>query len=83
MKRTIFIVSSIWIILVGTSFAWNYLNANKEQKTLAFQTARSFFNQVLISRSWNAMHGGVYVPVTKDTQPNPYLNDPLTGYRSQ
>ena len=23
------------------------------------------------------MHGGVYVPVTKDTQPNPYLNDPL------
>jgi hypothetical protein len=56
---------------------WNYLNANKEQKALAFQTARSFFNQVLISRSWNAMHGGVYVPVTKDTQPNPYLNDPL------
>jgi diguanylate cyclase (GGDEF)-like protein len=77
MKRTIFIVSSIWIILVGTSFVWNYLNANKGQETLAFQTARSFFNQVLISRSWNAMHGGVYVPVTKDTQPNPYLNDPL------
>ena len=77
MKRTIFIVSSIWIILVGTSFVWNYFNANKEQKTLAFQTARSFFNQVLISRSWNAMHGGVYVLVTKDTQPNPYLNDPL------
>lgn len=24
------------------------------------------------------MHGGVYVPVTKETQPNPYLNDPLT-----
>ena len=77
MKRTIFIVSSIWIILIGTSFVWNDLNANKEQKTLAFQTARSFFNQVLISRSWNAMHGGVYVPVTQDTQPNPYLNDPL------
>jgi len=56
---------------------WNDLNANKEQKMLAFQTARSFFNQVLVSRSWNAMHGGVYVPVTKDTQPNPYLKDPL------
>ena len=23
------------------------------------------------------MHGGVYVPVTIDTQPNPYLEDPL------
>jgi diguanylate cyclase (GGDEF)-like protein len=72
-----FIMGSIWIILVGASFAWNDLNANKEQKALAFQTARSFFNQVLISRSWNAMQGGVYVPVTQDTQPNPYLNDPL------
>ncbi len=70
-------MSSIWILLVGTSFVWNDLNANKEQTALAFQTARSFFNQVLVSRSWNAMHGGVYVPVTKDTQPNPYLNDPL------
>ncbi|HVP76387.1 MAG TPA: diguanylate cyclase [Thermodesulfobacteriota bacterium] len=77
MKRTIFIVGSIWIILVGTSFVWNYLNANKEQNAIALQTARSFFSQVLISRSWNAMHGGVYVPVTEDTQPNPYLNDPL------
>ena len=77
MKRTVFIISSIWIILVGTSFVWNDLNANKEQKTLAFQTARSFFNQVQISRSWNAMQGGVYVPVTNDTQPNPYLMDPL------
>jgi diguanylate cyclase (GGDEF)-like protein len=77
MKRTIFIVSAIWIVLVGTSFVWNYLNANKGQEMLAFQTARSFFNQVLISRSWNAKHGGVYVPITPDTQPNPYLNDPL------
>ena len=65
------------MILVAASFMWNYLNADKGQETLAFQTARSFFNQVLISRSWNAMHGGVYVPVTQDTQPNPYLNDPL------
>ncbi len=24
-------------------------------------------------RVWNAGHGGVYVPVTEDTQPSPYL----------
>jgi diguanylate cyclase (GGDEF)-like protein len=77
VKKTIVIVSSIWIILVSTSFVWNDLKAQKGQETLALQTARSFFNQVLISRSWNAMHGGVYVPVTQDTRPNPYLRDPL------
>jgi diguanylate cyclase (GGDEF)-like protein len=77
MKKIILIVSIIWIALVSTSFMWNYLNVKEEQKIIAFQTARSFFNQILVSRTWNAIHGGVYVPITKDTQPNPYLNDPL------
>lgn len=77
MKKSLPTVCSIWIILVAVSYAWNYSNASKEQKTIAFQTARSFFNQIIISRSWNAVHGGVYVPVSKDTQPNPYLDDPL------
>jgi diguanylate cyclase (GGDEF)-like protein len=77
MKRTILVVSSIWIILVSTLFAWNYLNAKKEQEEIALQTAKSFFKQIQISREWNTMHGGVYVPVTKNTQPNPYLDDPL------
>jgi diguanylate cyclase (GGDEF)-like protein/PAS domain S-box-containing protein len=29
-----------------------------------------------MTRDWNASHGGVYVPVTKSTQPNPYLEHP-------
>ncbi|MBA4392977.1 MAG: diguanylate cyclase [Desulfobacca sp.] len=76
MKKNILSITLIWIILVGTSFFWNYSNAKKEQQSVVFQAARSFFDQVLVSRSWNAAHGGVYVPVTKDTQPNPYLEDP-------
>jgi hypothetical protein len=77
MKKYLPIVCFIWIVLVAASFMWNYSNARMEQQVNALQTARSFFNQVLISRAWNAEHGGVYVPVTKDTQPNPYLDDPL------
>lgn len=56
---------------------WNFLNAKEEQKRIALQTARSFFAQIVVTRAWNAEHGGVYVPVTKDTQPNPYLDDTL------
>ena len=77
MKKKILIVSSVWIMLICVSFIFNYLNATKEQKTISFQTARSFFDQIVISRQWNADHGGVYVPVTNNTQPNPYLEDPL------
>lgn len=30
-----------------------------------------------MTRAWNAFHGGVYVPVTEETQPNPYLENSL------
>ena len=79
MKRTLVTISAVWIVLIATSFVWNYLNAETEQKNVAFQTARSFFRQVLVDREWNALHGGVYVPVTKDTQPNPYLDADLSA----
>ena len=77
MKKAIVIVSLIWTAFVSTSFIWNYLNVKNEQQKISFRTARSFFDQIVISRSWNAMHGGVYVPVTDITQPNPYLEDPM------
>lgn len=44
---------------------------------LALQTARAFFSLIVLDRSWNSSHGGVYVPVTGKTRPNPYLEDPL------
>ena len=75
MKKTVLIVNLIWCALVGISFAWNYLYAKNEQQKIAFQTAKSFFDQIVISRTWNSMHGGVYVPVTDSTKPNPYLED--------
>lgn len=77
MKRNIILACSCWTALVLASLAWNFFQARENQRALAFQTARAFFNQVLLTRSWNAGHGGVYVLVNGQTQPNPYLIDPL------
>ncbi len=63
--------------MTAASFFWNYSNAIDEQRKLAFQTARSCFQQIVLFRSWNAAHGAVFVPVTKYSQPNPYLQVPL------
>ena len=76
MKKNIVLVSAIWLVLISASLLWNYLNARQNQQSVAFQTARSFFNLILVTRSWNAQHGGLYVPVTSLTQPNPFLADP-------
>lgn len=77
MKKTILIVLFVWLILVILSFSWNYHSAKKEQKSIALQAAKSFFHQIIVTRTWNANHGGVYVFVTDEIQPNPYLEDPL------
>lgn len=77
MKRNLYIFILAWIVIVGLSFAWNYVNAKNEQKEIAVQIAKSAFNQIVLTRAWNAGHIGVYVPVTGDMQPNPYLKDPM------
>jgi diguanylate cyclase (GGDEF)-like protein len=76
INKNILIISIIWLLLVTTSFSWNYFHAGQYRNDLALHTARSFFQQIVISRQWNARHGGLYAPVTKTTQPNPYLNIP-------
>ena len=73
VKKHIIIIGILWSAVILTSFVLNYSSTLKEQPQLAFLTARSFFQQVVITRKWNAQHGGVYVPVTETTLPNPYL----------
>lgn len=73
MKKNILIISFIWTALIAGSFLWNYHSALKKQHGLALHAARSNFQQILLFRSWNSLHGGVYVPITESTQPNTYL----------
>lgn len=77
MKIKIAVIYVVWILLVSASCAWNYSKAKDEQLSLYMKTARAFFDQVILTRSWNAGHTGVYVPVTQDVRPNPYLHEPL------
>ena len=72
-KNVIFIVMAIWVGITGTFFYWMEMDTRRQEKVLAQSTANAFFQQVVISRLWNASHGGVYVPITTTTPPNPYL----------
>lgn len=76
MKRTFIFAGVIWVLLIGISFQLNLRDSIQSQEKMAKETAKSFFYQVVVSRAWNAQHGGVYVPVTEATQPNEYLDDP-------
>ncbi len=77
MKKLTWLAVFCWVLLVGGTFAWHYSAEKESHQELALQTSRAFFKQLIFEREWNAAHGGVYVPVTDKTKPNPYLQDPL------
>lgn len=66
----------VWSVLLLGSLGWNLHQAQAARTELALRSARAFFEQVVLTRRWNARHGGVYVRVTAQTQPNPYLDIP-------
>ena len=74
-KRMIWGFIFSWVFLVGLSFFWNRLQAENSVTELARGEARSHFEKDLLYRRWVNLHGGVYVPPTAETPPNPYLKD--------
>lgn len=77
MEKEISVVIMLWLAVVGGFLGWNITDERKANDRLAFNTGRAFFQLLVTTRSWNAGHGGVYVPVNQKVQPNPYLDDPL------
>ena len=77
IKRLKYIFIVAWLSSVSASFLLIYSNATHEQERVALESARNFFDYIIMTRLWNARHGSVYVPVTEDTQPNPYLDEYL------
>jgi hypothetical protein len=63
-----------WTIVIITLLVWNIVYTKQDILESARIEARTAYNKDIIYRRWNAGHGGVYVPVTEETQPNPYLS---------
>jgi hypothetical protein len=66
----------IWTVVIAGVISWNIRTSISHSKTLTTYQARAFFQQIVTTRFWNATHGGIYVPITEKTKPNPYLDDP-------
>lgn len=64
---------NIWLLAVVCSLAWNTVDNIRERDSIAHETARAFYKQILAARQWNLLHGGVYVYTTEHSPPNPYL----------
>jgi len=73
-KRYILLGALMWSVMVIISLSWNIYNDIETTNKLVLNEARALFNKDKAFRFWGASHGGVYVPITRKTPPNPYLS---------
>jgi len=63
-----------WTICILASYGWNVSKERAKTREVVLSTAHAYFNKDQAYRLWATTHGGVYVPVTDETPPNPYLD---------
>ena len=73
IKIWAWLMIAIWSVSIVASYLWN----DQQVRSLIMDQARSelraSFYKDLTFRQWATKHGGVYVPVTEETQPDPYI----------
>ncbi len=73
INKIAFYVILAWTLLIAVIMSIYVRQNYTYALSLAISEARTSTRKDLAYRSWVASHGGVYVPITKDTPPNPYL----------
>jgi diguanylate cyclase (GGDEF)-like protein/PAS domain S-box-containing protein len=76
IKAYIFWGTIAWTVVIASSLIWNILYTKNQTLAKADLMARLAYEKDAAFRTWVTSHGGVYVQVTEETQPNPYLNVP-------
>lgn len=74
MRRHRSLLLVVWTTCVLLSLAWFIHKERKEIFSLARTQARIAYEKDVTFRKWNTLHGGVYVPVTEETQPSPFIH---------
>ncbi len=74
-RQTMIVVACGWTSVLLLFAMLQHLSMRREALNMARTSAENSFQKDVAYRHWAAVHGGVYVPVTKQTPPNPLLAD--------
>ncbi len=73
LKCAGFILAAGWTAVIVLGVGWQFLGEYENTLKTARIQASNSYEKDLVYRRWAAGHGGVYVPATEETPPNPYL----------
>ncbi|MHB8910843.1 MAG: response regulator [Syntrophales bacterium] len=72
--NTVFLSAALlWSVLIATLAVWDYWESYTATLQNIRLAAHESYNRDLVYRHWATIHGGVYVPITPETPPNPFL----------
>ena len=71
----VYIAISIFAVIL-LIFSFLFYRGYKLINQQELDRARSSFNSIVLTRRWNAKHGGVYVEKKDGVKSNPYLENP-------
>lgn len=69
------ILALVWTLLTATLMIWSVYHRQQAMMAEAISTARTVFEKDLVYYRWAARQKGLFVPISEETPPNPYLQD--------
>ena len=64
------------ILIMSAAILSLCIKQNEMIKRFAYQSAKGYFESIVLTRRWNSHYGGVYVLKKKGMRSNPYLEKP-------
>ncbi len=74
LQNLFWIAALVWTLVLAGLLAWQIHYIRSMNWEMAHSEARANFNKDQAFRFWASKHGGVYVPATAETPPNPRLD---------
>lgn len=68
------VIFGLWVLVITVLVFTEYRHQDQNVKNIATAEALSYLNKQEATRNWAAARGGVYVPITEETPPNPFLS---------
>lgn len=73
LRRYSWILAACWTAAIGIVLAWELKSEDNRIVSLAKAAAEGIWKRDFAVLRWDALNGGVYVPVSRQNEPDPYL----------
>lgn len=73
VRRILRVLTSCWTVAMATTLTWELIDERNQALDIALSKAFGAWEREVAIRRWDAASGGIYVTLSENVQPDPYL----------